>query len=242
MNAVQPSAVQIPAERTQQILEVILPMSYYDSQKAWVAQAMKQQNLLMTSAVIVKTVISGKVSKALEALGNDLQVSVPAVASAALKPIFQPQFYQTAPGGFVLLPGTDYNLLDCRLCLEGEEIIIGLRCSVIPGNSAQAKVDMVSNMDWATVSALLKTHGFIYNAKPGTAVMLPGDHVLIIKNSCTEKPVHGLRWQLMGSAARQLDTIAWLQAVTTSFPDLATSLPGQLLTMLSGIATAAAEQ
>eukprot|EP00972_Heterocapsa_arctica_P023989 3532899-Heterocapsa_arctica.AAC.1 len=77
MNAAQPAAVQIPAERTQKILEIIKAMPYYDAQKAWVAQAMKQQNLQMTSAVIVKTVISAKVSKALELLGADLQVAVP---------------------------------------------------------------------------------------------------------------------------------------------------------------------
>eukprot|EP00972_Heterocapsa_arctica_P008176 1196225-Heterocapsa_arctica.AAC.1 len=77
MNAVQPGAVQIPAERTQKILEIIRAMTYYDSQKAWVAQAMKQQNLQMTSAVIVKTVISAKVCKALGPLGADLQVAVP---------------------------------------------------------------------------------------------------------------------------------------------------------------------
>ena len=109
-------------------------------------------------------------------------------------------FYQGIPQGFVVLPSTDWNMVDMRMCLQGKETLIGIPWNVLPGAKASDKADAVLRMDAKTVMQYVKERGFMYQLAPNTMVCTPGDMVLIVVNWSATEAVHGVRWQIPGTA------------------------------------------
>ena len=127
-----------------------------------------------------------------------------------MKGIFQPVFYQGAPGSLTVRGNTDYNMIDARMCLEGDEMLVGIPRDDIPMMHSMSKEEVFCKMEIDAIFALAQEKGFVFRSKPGAIICVPPGHVLLTKNLKEDKAVHGLRWLLPGTAARLNDCVEWL--------------------------------
>jgi hypothetical protein len=228
------SPVLIPSERLANMATEIAAMDYFVSQKAWVSELMKGQNLQTGTAAIVKAPVLRRVKKFIEgSIISCLKARDP-TGTASLDDIFAPQFFQHRVKGSDVLASTHFGLIDVRLTLVGSEVIFGVKHDCLTGDTLKEKQKTLTQMSAGPLLQLVAAHGFCYVSKPGTAIAIPCGYALVVLNN-DKKDTHGLRWQLVGSEKRRADSVAILSKLVQSWPAFEKGLHSTLLKFLAPV-------
>ena len=124
---------------------------------------------------------------------------------------FALKFYQHSGNAKLAHLSTERCCLECRLFLEGREIIAGVPYDALAGETAEEKFKMLANMQHEVFMALVGEKGFLYRSAPGAMVIIP-PRFCLVNIAVDDVAAHGMMWQLMGSRENQLATVAALQA------------------------------
>ncbi|CAK0846196.1 unnamed protein product [Prorocentrum cordatum] len=207
----------VPKERVESVVEDLKKIDYFNSQKSWVAAAMKKQNFEYTSACIVKAAAVATVEKALVKLGQPMH---PGGRTGAGKKIVeglqQPTFYQGKTGGVYVAPGTDYGMIDTRLNLDGAEMIFLIKSEAVAGEDVRAKIAAVCSMSPKDLVKAATDHGSYYYLTNGSMVIIPTGFMVVIINTSDDHAVHGIRWLSIGSKVNAAKTVEVLEGLTAS--------------------------
>ena len=190
-------AAMISKARLPNVAEEIMKMDYYQSQKLWVASAMKKMKQGVASATVAKTSVLNKlralIGKEVEAL---TPVTVPPIEVPLVLDTFKPKFYQANASGYTITITTESHLVDARMALEGEEHIFGMLRSDLPGNTLAEKETNFRNMNVDTFQRHVETGGFCFRASLGALYLLPPCFAMV--TLAGNDGTHGVQWPLCG--------------------------------------------
>ena len=145
----------------------------------------------------------------------------------AFKAVFQPQFYQYQAKSEKIQLATDYALNDARLCLEGEEILMGFSRTEVDLAIGSTKdiLEELKNMTAAKFMTLVEKKGFIAKVSPGNLIVIPGGFVVV---SISLSVVHGIRFQNIGGVRNMQCAVEYLNRTFLNHPKLETETHGKL--------------
>ncbi|CAK0887740.1 unnamed protein product, partial [Prorocentrum cordatum] len=222
-------ACMVPGDRCKAIADAIRKLDYYASQKGWVEQAMKKSAQEYASAVVVKMGIVKKIEAQLchfgdkQLFGNSLLDG-----DESVQGFFRPQFYRGKENGFFVAHSTDYDLVDARMLLEGEEVIAGIRANALAGVTAKEKSEQLCALSLESIVKLITEKGFAFHMKPNMMCVIPNGFAVIYLNCSTTEVLHGLRWQMHGGKKNVEATLSTLEPMVQSSPELATTDVGKM--------------
>ena len=93
-----PKAVAIAAEQLQGLLKALTALDYFESQKKWAADMMKQSKVPMTASIIVKPMITRKVRDLIVKELNAITFHHNKASAKSVADLFEPQFTQSNAG------------------------------------------------------------------------------------------------------------------------------------------------
>ena len=115
-------------------------------------------------------------------------------------------------------------LMEARVLLEGEEIIVGIPYTNIPGENLKAKRAGLFSMPMDTIADLVSTTGFAFRHDSTQLALLPTGFVIIIAS--VGGGTAGLRWSVSSDDACVNRTKSQLQVLLESFPELGNASTG----------------
>ena len=186
----------------------ILKLEYYEQQKTWIADSMKKEKQLGQAGPIAKQSVVAKVRALIKSSYPALEPTVPGVTCSACVDIFRPAFYQVSQKGWTAFLATCYGLSECRLHLEGEEIVFGIPIDAIDGETLGKKEQVLSNMAAQQFLALVDACGFSYKAVPGSLVIIPGRFAVVTIGGLLNVS-HGMTWFIPGGKGSIMDAIKY---------------------------------
>eukprot|EP00969_Alexandrium_andersonii_P007884 343555-Alexandrium_andersonii.AAC.1 len=89
-------------------------------------------------------------------------------------------------------------LAECRLTLEGSELVLGVKTSAVQGADLREKISAVGSMPAEQLASLAKNHGFIAASQPGTLLAIDNQFICVTL-VLGEAPCVGLRWSFVVS-------------------------------------------
>ena len=201
--------VQIPSERTGNLLTDVTGIPYYISQKDWVADVLKKNARQTSSAIIVKPLAAKKVRSLIEKYCPEARPNSK-IGNDVVDEVLAPKFWQHVANGAVLENATSMNLVDFRMTLEGTEYVAGIPWASVTGSTLQVKFDEVCNWTAPHFLGWVETHGFSFQSKPGAVYGLPPQHFLLILGQKLA-PSHGLRWSYLGDYSKKQQAEKYLK-------------------------------
>ena len=145
-----------------------------------------------------------------------------------------PQFYQYGAGTEKAQMSTDYYMNDSRLCLEGEEILVGIPSSAIRGDSITEMFDAFKALGTKEFIDRVKIDGFFARLTPGCMAVLPANFAFV--SLAVSKEVHGIRVQNFGNQATRLRCVEGLNATISAFPSYEGETHGKIRDYLVALA------
>lgn len=190
---------------------------------------MKDRQLDYCCAAIAKIPILRKVKILLKDVGAQLPLTES--GNPVIQDFFAPQFYQVSVGGFALLCFNQNALLDVRIALEGEEVVIGVPWADLTGDTIAAKTEAFESMQVSTLMLMAAKSGFTYVTKPSQALVIPNRFATVSVNR-RDDTAHGLRYQTLGDKEQVKIASEVLTQAYSSNPDFASSSMGALKVFL----------
>ena len=130
-----------------------------------------------------------------------------------------PAFYQVQ-GKSIILGQTDFGLSEFRMCLKGEEAVMGIKFSACAGDTTKDKLKAIGNMTFDDVVELAKANGFIYVSKANSSVLIPPGHIVCYINPTPDdkkdKQVHGLKYPVIKNAKCAQNAIEFLKQIKSN--------------------------
>jgi hypothetical protein len=117
-----------------------------------------------------------------------------------------------------------YGLSQCRVTLEGFELLVGINLEKVDGEGFGVKVENVRNMDAERILRLAEGEdsGFVFPAIAPAMIMIPPGYVVanvVIGN----ETVHGLRWSFYGPPNAIERSSKVLDTLIAAYPQIAKS-------------------
>eukprot|EP00959_Pyramimonas_sp_CCMP1952_P247667 5177515-Pyramimonas_sp.AAC.1 len=226
----EPSAVVLPPERCKFLVDEVVSLDYYKQQKVWVEQVMKSSALKQTSAVITKSTVLRKVMTSIEKLEKAISAALPA-SSPEAQEAMAPQFYQLNGQSHRMATISDYGLVECKLCLEGNEMMYGIPSSMVPGATHADKQRILGQMAMREWLKIVEEHGFSYRMAPGVCLVIPARFATFTVNASDDSS-HGLRWLIHGNAFHAKAAVQYLDEAIAQKPEIAQGRVGFIKTFL----------
>ena len=168
---------------------------------------LKTSNLQVASSQVVKPSVLKNIRSKIGSLGPMLSCHDTAATPPRTRDVFEPQFFQAAAGGSMTIMGTDFGMVDFRFVLEGTETVFALPRSSLQGDGLKDKQSFLNAMDPVQFLALVNSHGFSAEVKPGSLLVIPSTVVLMF---LYKEETHGLRWKTVPNKFRRADCAAFL--------------------------------
>jgi hypothetical protein len=169
-------------------------------------------NILITDAPFIK-----KINKTLKSnYDGNLFSTLPLPESDWKEKVFTPNFICTAPG-FAQCNLPHMALMEARLMIEGEQLILGIPIS--PDSGRLPLKELRKRIHMATIDSLkpmLEQGGFCIKQTAGEIVVLPTGF-LIVQISLSQ--VWCLRWSLSSDSACTQRTCMFLDEFLASYPE-----------------------
>ena len=208
-------ACTVAPEMLKDALEKIVAMPYYESQKAWVANAMKGK-LNSSAAAIVKKgariTVEIAMCKSLDKSLLPTQGSHSAATWNWLAEVLDYQFFQVAANSGDVA-NSPYFLSQCRFYLQGKTLVAGVPFEKVAGAGIDEKIHSVRAMDSTAFIELAKTDGFVATLTAGKIILIPGRMIFV--EIALGEVLHGLRWSLIGSKAMQKTSLRMIKNMIT---------------------------
>ena len=131
------------------------------------------------------------------------------------KKVFSMQYLGQA-ANFVSIGFHKMCLTECRLLIEGEELIMGLPLQAIPGPSLLEKRRWVFMQTVDALAQVVSEHGWMWKHDSTTLAIVPSGFVVVI---VSQKGCKGVRWSVGADEADTLRVKMQLQDMIASFPE-----------------------
>lgn len=172
-------AVLLPSERCKStVVNKVIANQYYQSQKGWVSSYLDKNGLLGANSAIVKKAVLTNISNLLKS-NLDGRVFESLQGVEAINECFALQFWQNKPY-YQTLTTTPHCLPECRITLEGSELLVGIPRAEITGTTHKEKIQAVSTMDTQAVIAKAQdSGGFWVKTVPGHLLIIPSGFLVL---------------------------------------------------------------
>ena len=222
-------------ERIETIVSKVKALDYYEQQKEWVKDVMKKGSLHSAVAAIVKKTVLNKVIKIFGAMDVDLKPVEKATGDSALDELFAPQFFQHGAKAGEVTIGTTYGLVDVRICLDGELIIIGVPFKELTGDTLKAKFGTALATSSEAFLNLAKVKGFVSKVTAGSGLVIPNGYVMAAF-SPGDHATHGIRYQFVGTDDMARANVEFLTNLLAVYPTMVgETAHGKLLASLKTV-------
>jgi hypothetical protein len=221
--------VFIPADRLlQPCVEKFVKMSYYEQHCSWVGKHMVKNNLTTASALISRPQVDKAMRESIVAvLGDEILLKDSCSKSflswqpteTFMQEIFAVQVSQNI-GVHEFIDFCPYGLPECRIVLDGAELIIGFHVDHVPGNSIKDKTTAVASMTAIGAVTLAKSKGFLVEACKGSAVCIPSNHLVIIISLDAKQDVSVLKWSFLTCKAAATNSLKIVTDVMQNSPQV----------------------
>ena len=177
--------------------------------------------------MITKLACAKAVAKAINSIGGDLSL-VPQSGAPAVDETFSPKFFQHTKGCKKVEVANDWNLIDCRMTLDGGgELVVGLPWDAVEGNTKLDKFNIVCGMEASAALQIVENAGFAFKSVPHQLYALPPNHIIITLQEGDD--CNGIRWPMSGNQKIMEGSMQFLEELLVENPSLSEGTAGGLL-------------
>ena len=174
------------------VVQKLLELEYLKTHGNWVSNYISKSGLPGANSDIVSAKALTQILKICRA-AIDARFFGNLKGTADLNEAFKPQFWQYN-SEFSVVGMPMRGLPECRLTLEGSEIIAGLPVTAFTTEGLKNKIQELGSLNIESLKTMVEAKGgFIAVSKPGTLMVVPPGYLTIVAIS-GETHCRGLRW------------------------------------------------